>query len=70
MQSHKKARRKAYIFRDECVACGCCESVCPLNAIRVDRGIRAVVEQEACVGCGKCVRECPAAVIALREVAG
>ena len=70
MQGHKKLRRKATIFQDECVACGCCEKVCPRDAIRVDRGIQAVVDVEACVGCGKCVRECPASVIALQEVEG
>lgn len=70
MQNHKKIRRKAHVFQDECVACGCCEKVCPRDAIRIDRGVWAVVDLEACIGCGKCVRECPASVIKLREVNG
>ena len=52
----------------ECVACGCCVKVCPLQAIEVVRGITAQVRQEKCVGCGKCARECPASVIVIREV--
>ena len=54
----------------ECVACGCCEAVCPRNAIHVLLGMIAQVETEKCIGCGKCAKSCPAAVITLvkREV--
>ncbi|MDR1931964.1 MAG: 4Fe-4S binding protein [Spirochaetales bacterium] len=48
-----------------CVACGCCEAVCPKNAIAVFKGVRAVVDENKCVGCGKCMRACPAEVIEL-----
>lgn len=51
----------------ECVACGCCERVCPRQAIRVLHGVRAGVDGESCVGCGKCARGCPAAVIRMEE---
>lgn len=67
MQDHKKMRKKAYVFQEGCVACGCCAAVCPRNAILIDKGVWAVVDVEACVGCGKCVRECPASVIELQE---
>lgn len=55
---------------NECVACGCCAKVCPLGAITVWKGVRAIVEQDRCVGCGKCAAECPASVISIipREV--
>ena len=52
----------------ECVACGCCVKVCPLQAIEIGRGVMAQVRQDKCVGCGKCARECPASVIKIREV--
>ena len=52
----------------ECVACGCCVKVCPLQAIEIVRGVMAQVRQDKCVGCGKCARECPASVIKIREV--
>ena len=63
-----KNRRKAVVDRSACVACGCCAKVCPLQAIRVIRGIAAQVDPEKCVGCGKCVKECPASVIEIWEV--
>lgn len=63
-----RKKKKAFVDRDACVACGCCVKVCPLKAIEVERGLYAQMNHELCVGCGKCVRECPATVIEIREV--
>ncbi|MBM6900343.1 4Fe-4S binding protein [Gemmiger formicilis] len=49
------------------MACGCCVKVCPLQAIKIVRGILARVNPDKCVGCGKCAAECPASVIQIRE---
>lgn len=49
----------------ECVACGCCEAVCPKQAICVVSGVIAQVKEEVCIGCGKCAKTCPAAVITI-----
>lgn len=51
----------------ECVACGCCVSVCPREAVTVDAGVTARVDADKCIGCGKCAGICPAAVIKLTE---
>lgn len=64
-----KVKRRAFVNRDDCVACGCCVKVCPMGAISVYRGVTAQVNPEKCVGCGKCAKECPASVIAIREAA-
>lgn len=64
----RRARKRAWVDQDSCVACGCCVKVCPLAAIQVVKGIAAQVDADRCVGCGKCARECPATVIAVREV--
>lgn len=61
------SKRYARVDGQYCVACGCCEKVCPLKAIRVWRGVTARVDGTRCVGCGKCVRECPAGTISLEE---
>ena len=60
------ALRIAKIGR-ECVACGCCITVCPKGAVAVEAGVRAKVDAEKCVGCGRCAGICPAAVIAIEE---
>ena len=63
----RKTRRKASVTEGDCVACGCCVKVCPLQAISIIRGVTARVNQQRCVGCGKCAVECPASVITMRE---
>ncbi len=62
------AKRKAQVEAVYCVACGCCQQVCPRQAVSVWRGVQAVVQEERCVGCGLCARECPAGAITMREV--
>lgn len=59
------SKRLAQVDAHYCVACGCCEKVCPLGVIHVWRGVYAQVERERCVGCGACVKECPAGTISL-----
>ena len=43
MTSGKK-RRKAVVDGSDCVACGCCVKVCPLQAIEIVRGMMARVK--------------------------
>ncbi len=64
----KKKSKKAGIDISKCVACGCCMKVCYSHAIKIYKGIYAVVERDKCVGCGRCVYECPASVIGIMEV--
>ena len=63
-----RKKRKAFLAQEDCVACGCCVKVCPLDAIQIVKGIMARVNMDKCVGCGKCAKECPASVIEIREV--
>ena len=59
--------KKANVSLD-CVACGVCADTCPMGAIIIDRGMRAVVDVKTCVGCGKCAAACPAGVIPIEEI--
>ena len=61
-----KLMKKAEIY-EQCVACGCCAKICPINVISVYKGIRAIVDGEKCIGCGKCANTCPALVIHIVE---
>jgi len=51
------------IDEDDCVACGECADVCPMNAVTVDE--TATVDLDVCIGCGVCVTQCPSDCIAL-----
>ncbi len=61
-----KSKRCAQVSQN-CVACGCCVKVCPMQAISIWHGVAAQVNLEQCVGCGKCEKECPAGAIVLME---
>ena len=62
----KLIKKMARVGR-ECVACGCCASVCPRDAIQILYGIAAQVDASRCVGCGRCAKTCPAGVIEMIE---
>lgn len=66
----KIIKKKAYVDKNFCVACGTCVNVCPINAIDVKNGIFAEVNIDKCVGCGKCSKVCPATTIEIRELFG
>ncbi|MCQ2736672.1 MAG: 4Fe-4S binding protein [bacterium] len=53
----------ANVDTGKCVACGACEQVCPVEAIKVSDA--ASVDESVCIECGACVNECPAEAISL-----
>lgn len=50
---------------DECFCCGVCVSLCPVEAISIDKDDSVVFDREKCVGstCSACVDACPARAI-------
>lgn len=61
------SKRYAAVDTTICVACGACEKICPLGAIKVYKGCFAKVAQEQCVGCGQCEKVCPANSITIES---
>jgi ferredoxin len=55
----------AKVKKDECIACGSCVDVCPVEAITLDD--IAVIDEEKCTDCGACVEECPTDAIELEN---
>ena len=53
----------ALIDPKKCTGCGICLSMCPANAIELER--YAVVDDQLCIGCGACVSQCPTQAIAM-----
>ena len=51
------------VREEECNACGDCEDICPVNAMRVDK--IAEVDVDTCIGCGLCVTHCSMEALAL-----
>ena len=61
------SKRYSVVNKSICVACGACEKVCPLEAIKVHKECFAKVAQDRCVGCGKCEKVCPANSITMES---
>jgi len=53
----------AKVNEEECVACGACAEVCPVEAITIEDV--AKINEEECTDCGTCVEECPQECITL-----
>lgn len=48
----------AFKITDDCVACGTCESECPVGAISEGDG-KYEINADVCLGCGACAGVCP-----------
>ena len=48
----------AYVIGDACVACGTCQSACPVEAISEGDG-KYVIDADKCIDCGSCADACP-----------
>ena len=42
----------------ECVGCGACVDVCPMQAITME-GDKAYRDKDDCIYCDACIKECP-----------
>ena len=62
-EKKKTLKKKAQVLKNECVACGTCQKICPINSIKIVAGVYAEVDPNRCVGCSKCEKICPASVI-------
>lgn len=52
----------AHTITTECINCGACEPVCPVNCISEAGNIR-VIDAGTCIDCGACVDTCPVSAI-------
>ncbi len=45
---------------EKCVHCGVCTSVCPTNALKMDRNLfKVIFDPSLCTACELCVKACP-----------
>ncbi|MFX1328472.1 MAG: 4Fe-4S binding protein [Promethearchaeota archaeon] len=54
---NKKGR--VIIDDDKCIDCGACISLCPTDALHLDKEERLEFSYEKCIGCLLCIDSCP-----------
>ncbi len=52
------------IDEGECIACGQCEPVCPVDCISEKDNGKRVIDTDECIDCGACASTCPVDCIA------
>ncbi|MDI9395456.1 MAG: 4Fe-4S binding protein [Euryarchaeota archaeon] len=52
---------------EECVECGACISVCPMNVYSFDEDWNLCVAEKKCIQCGMCIKMCPHGALKLGE---
>lgn len=55
--------------RENCVGCGACVRLCPMEACALQNG-KVQVKNQQCIGCGLCVSQCPKGVLKMAKRPG
>jgi len=55
------------VDRERCIGCAQCVPICPVDAIKMIRGV-AVIDPQKCIGCGICDGVCPVKAISQESV--
>lgn len=66
MPLHTLTSYIAEIDDEECIGCGTCIDICPMETIDIIDDI-ASINAEKCIGCGVCVHQCPSDAIELKR---
>ncbi len=62
---HSITSHIAEVNGEECVSCGVCIDICPMEAINMDD--IAMIDTERCLGCGVCAHQCDLNAISLKR---
>ena len=52
----------AHKITDECISCGACQAVCPVECISEGDG-KYEIDANQCIDCGACAAQCPVSAI-------
>ena len=58
--------KKFVVKKDQCIGCGACEGVCPVNAISIVNG-KSQIDDSVCIKCGTCEGICPVEAIKIKK---
>ena len=55
------------IHYDECIGCGKCKTICPMNVFDIKNKKPIVVNKSDCIHCSMCKEQCPSQAIAIQH---
>ncbi len=58
------------IKQDNCIGCGSCVDICPMEALSLNGSGTAEIDIQRCIGCGLCLMACGYEAVALCEKTG
>lgn len=47
------------VDKEKCINCSACYSLCPVDAISIDKDYKTIFDAEKCISCSLCVDVCP-----------
>lgn len=50
-------------IEENCIGCGACKKVCPVNAISGEKKELHSIDEKTCIDCSSCGRVCPAGAV-------
>jgi ferredoxin len=53
---------------EDCIDCGACISICPVEVFRLDEDFRVLADAEKCIRCGICINVCPVNALELPKI--
>ncbi len=59
---------RAIVDIKECIGCGSCQSICPVESIVVDEETGYAWSDPRCIACGACTVVCPAQCISIGTI--
>ncbi|MEJ5258821.1 MAG: NADH-quinone oxidoreductase subunit NuoF [Anaerohalosphaeraceae bacterium] len=57
-RAHECTALLTYVVQDNCVGCGACKRVCPVNAVSGNRKEKHTIDPKLCIKCGQCYDAC------------
>jgi NAD-dependent dihydropyrimidine dehydrogenase PreA subunit len=63
----RKLVEKISLDRDACIDCGACVSLCPVDALSMDKEAKLQLDEEKCIRCKACVQACPMKALSIEE---
>lgn len=59
-----RGERELMHYRERCIGCGRCFTVCPRGAHKVEDGVH-IIDRAACISCGRCAESCYAEALSM-----